>query len=260
MKRVVAVLAVCLGAGIALAGMPAEQLQKLQPGDVNMDGTVDNFDVLAILDWQDGIAVLSNQQLRLGDVDNNGVVDTADAALLLGQVASQGWEIRRIEMTVDPAVGVVESTMRDPLQSIKDRQALKAHEENPSAFGLDYQGGYCSDCTGTPCDVRTVIAQFVWTMDAYDMMWCGVDVDGEDAAPYIQDDGGTTSPIFGGSAIGFDWTEFVCADVFDCTSGGCSPITENGEEFDVITPINLDGTCDRFIVRYDLMIWVDQNK
>ena len=162
MKKVVAVLVVCLGATVALAGSPAHQA-KLTIGDVNLDQVVDQYDVLAILDWQSGLVSLNDVQLAQGDLTADGVVDLDDAAMLLGRLqVDDKTIIRRVQVTVDPTTGVQETVVFNPLESLQSRvdSSDKAAETRDTSIPgnmpwLVYNGGACPDClfSGGSCPI-----------------------------------------------------------------------------------------------------------
>lgn len=169
MKKLVAVLAVCLGATVALAGMSPAAQAKLIPGDVNSTGTVDYYDVLMILDWQQGLVELNQAQLLAADVNRDGSVNDDDAAILIGRMITQGKMLVRIEFNVDPETGVVSSKLVDPLATLRARDDVaKADETNP--IELHQLGAACPDCTGCSGDTtKTVEAYLQWQDEGRDV-------------------------------------------------------------------------------------------
>lgn len=253
MKRIVAVVALCLGASLAIAGVsPSTQVDvqaKLAMGDVNLDQVVDSYDVLAILDWQSGLVALSQEQLRNADLNGDGAADIDDAALLLGRAqVGENMLIRRVQMTVDPLSGVQEMRVFNPLESLQQRLSPKAVETRDTAVAgnmpwldWDQPGSGCLDCNGTipTCVSRTVSARFVWDDSAQANQLFA-------PATTISQHNFNT----GGSYVSHDPYTFIC-ESSDCN------LVEDGESFRLQNVVDLDGTCNSFTFFYDFTASVD---
>lgn len=55
-------------------------------GDVSLDGSVNSYDALNLLQYSTGSITLSSTQIKLGDVDNSGKINSADALVILQYV------------------------------------------------------------------------------------------------------------------------------------------------------------------------------
>jgi len=167
MKKVVAIVAVCLGASIALAGVPAQQMLdqqglKAMPGDVTLDQRVDYMDLMAILDWDSGLVDLSDVQLRRADVNVDGLVNIDDAAIVAARIAMDGKVRVGYEVTVDPRVGVVDSRVINPFATLAERMnGVKAHELNPPE--LSQANAVCTNCDGCLDLDKDIVTDLLWT-------------------------------------------------------------------------------------------------
>jgi hypothetical protein len=244
MKKVVVVLAVCLGASIALPGMNPATQAKLTIGDVNLDQQVDQYDVLTILDWQSGIVSLSDAQLAQGDLNHDGVVNNDDAALLLGRLqVDENTGIYRVELTVNPMTGVEKAVAFNPLATLQARNSEAKVGEgvdtfissvgNPTFNGyLTFDQGECMNCGPGPCTSRNIRAHFSWH---------NPNLNDELVTPTIVQ----LTPILGGSATGQTFLGLTCF-----TGGACSTLIEDGDDFEFNNNVTINS-CQSFTIFFD---------
>lgn len=179
MRKYFAVFCVVLMAGAAAASAQQELrgrdwrsgsgvLQLRVVGDVDGNRVQDIADVVALLDFADGVKTPEAWQQQVGDLDLDGKLTLNDARLLLAKVdPDHNHYASRIRVEGDPSGGVLTTSSVDLLARLRG-EARAADTEALSNANFIQVSGECTDCGGECVDgvsQRTIVTRLEFQAD-----------------------------------------------------------------------------------------------